>query len=279
VAKTPARGAAPISKENPSPVVGVVDDPCRVLPEAPEAVSAYIAAARAARAAGAPGPAPSARLMEAYQGWIRDRMALDFPDICRWARANRALAPAGPARVVFLGDSITEAWTEFDPGLFAGDRANRGVSGQTTVQMLGRFRSDVLELGPRVLHLMAGTNDIAGNTGPTTLDRIAGNVATMVELAQGRGVRVVLGATPPAGLFAWRPSLAPAGQIVALNDRLRAMAGAQALVWADYHSALAASDGSMRAGLSEDGVHPNAEGYRLMRPVAERAIAAALQSP
>jgi acyl-CoA thioesterase I len=176
---------------------------------------------------------------------------------------------------VFMGDSITEAWKYGDPKVFTGGWIDRGISGQTTPQMLIRFPADVLALHPRVVHIMAGTNDIAGNTGPTTIDTIVGNIAAMVTLAKADGIRVVIAAVPPAGRFSWAPDLKPVPQIAALNARLRALAAREHVTFVDYGAALALPDGAMRDAFTLDGVHPNAAGYAAMAPLMRKAIAAA----
>ena len=138
--------------------------------------------------------------------------------------------------------------------------------------MLARFRQDVLSLEPEVLVLLAGTNDVACNDGPTTPETTLANLAAMVELARGSGIRVVLATLPPALDFPWRPGLVPAPQIVSLNARIREYARRERIVLVDYHAAMADAAGGMRAGLSEDGVHPNRAGYEGMAPLAEAAI-------
>ena len=197
----------------------------------------------------------------------------DWPWLCRYAAENAALK-ARPT-VVFMGDSITENWGVLDPALFTGGIVDRGISGQTTPQMVLRFRQDVVALRPQVVHIMAGTNDIAGNTGPESPAQFMDNIRTMVDLAKANGIKVVLGAIPPSSRFAWVPALQPAPRIAALNRWLKTYAAANRLGFADYHAVLAGPDGGMKPGTSSDGVHPNAEGYRLMRAVARRALATA----
>ena len=176
---------------------------------------------------------------------------------------------------MLTGDSITEFWLAIAPALFAGGVIDRGISGQTCTQIAARFYQDVVRLRPRVVHIMCGTNDIAGNTGPTSPDDFANAVLTMTDLARANGIAVVIGAIPPAGAFNWRDGYRPANEIIALNTWLRALADQRGLVFADYHAALAAPDGSMKPGLSSDGVHPNAAGYAIMEPIARTAIAQA----
>jgi lysophospholipase L1-like esterase len=202
----------------------------------------------------------------------------DWAKQCRYAADNRRLLamPDAARRVVFLGDSITEGWNGADPGFFADGVVNRGISGQTSEQLLVRFSGDVLALRPRAVHLMIGTNDLAGNTGRTSAARYQATIAAMVTLAKAQGIRVILAAIPPAAGFPWRPGVQPAEQIVALNRWLAGYAAANGLVFVDYHRAMADGAGAMRAGFSTDGVHPSAAGYAAMAPLARAAMAAAL---
>ena len=193
---------------------------------------------------------------------------------CRYRADNAALDSAHPPRVVFIGDSITEGWIAADPQFFAQGFVNRGISGQTTPQMLVRFWADVIALKPPVVHIMGGTNDIAGNTGPTTPEAFSNNIRAMVALARAHGIAVVLGSIPPSARFGWTPAQ-PGEWIVRLNGWLRDFAKAEGLVYADYHAALAGPAGELPGQYGPDGVHPNAAGYAVMRPVAEAAIAAA----
>lgn len=243
----------------------------------PTVVADYLARAKAAVAAGDPLPPRSEEGMAIYTKWQQDLLLADVAGLCRYAAANRALPPASPNRIVFMGDSITELWLTEQPGFFTGDRIDRGISGQTTAQMLLRFRADVIDLKPRVVHIMAGTNDIAGNMGATSLDRIEANIRTMVDLAQAHGIRVVIGSVLPARQFNWRPEIAPAESIMALNERLRALAAEKKLVFADYHAALDDGGHGLAKEHAEDGVHPTAAGYAIMAPIAERALALAMR--
>ena len=204
--------------------------------------------------------------------------AQDWANLGRYRDANRALVQHDPQRVVVLGDSITEGWAGQpfirDNPHFVG----RGISGQTAPQMLVRFRSDVVGLKPAVVHIMAGTNDIAQNTGPESEDEMFGYVASIAELARANRIKVVIGSVPPAADFPWRPGLNPAPAIKALNARLKAYAGSHGIIYADYWSVLASANGGLDPRYSEDGVHPNAAGYAAMQPVARAAIARALTS-
>lgn len=207
-------------------------------------------------------------------------MAMEFAGLAHYAAANRSLPPPAPGerRVVFIGDSITQSWGDVERDYFARrDRINRGISGQATAQMLLRFRQDVIGLKPAVVHILAGTNDLAGNVGPMDLEAIESNLASMAELARANGIVVVLGSVPPARDFPWRPGLEPGPKILALNDWLLAYARHHHCVYVDYYSAMTDGALGMRPALALDGVHPTAEGYRVMLPLAEAGIAAALR--
>ena len=213
----------------------------------------------------------------------------DWPALARYGADNaRTPAPGGrERRVVFMGDSITDSWD--DPrygGFFPGKPyVDRGISGQTTPQMLLRFRADVIALKPQVVVILAGTNDIAGNTGPTTLEAIEGNLASMAELARANGIRVVLASLLPVSDYEKRPdgtaivrtTARPPAQIEALNAWMKRYAAENRLGYLDYYSEMADPKGFLKDELSDDGLHPNAKGYAVMAPLAERAIAAALK--
>jgi lysophospholipase L1-like esterase len=211
----------------------------------------------------------------------------DWPNLGRYREANARLSPPakGEARVVFMGDSITDNWDNEGYGGFFPGRpyVNRGIGGQTTPQMLVRFRPDVIALRPKAVVILAGTNDIAGNTGLMPLSAVEDNLASMAELAKTHGIRVVLASVLPVddgdrdaqGLPLTRTRCRPPGQIAELNQWLRQYAFASGHVYLDYWAALADENGMLKAELSEDGLHPNAKGYALMAPLAEKAIAAA----
>ena len=210
-----------------------------------------------------------------------DRLHTDWPYLAKYREANAALVPAPKhPRIVFMGDSITENWVNLAGEFFTGERIGRGISGQTTPQMVARFRADVIDLHPAVVQIMAGTNDIAGNTGPMTPQETQGNIRSMVELAHAHGIRVILASIPPADMFPWKPGLEAAGKIVAMNIWLKAYAARSGCVYADYWSALKQPNGlGMRDGLSSDHVHPTKAGYTVMAPVAVAAIKRALALP
>jgi lysophospholipase L1-like esterase len=204
---------------------------------------------------------------------------LDWANLARYRDANAALgAPApGEQRVVFMGNSITEGWAPHFAAHFPGKPyVGRGIGGQTTPQMLVRFRQDVIALRPAVVVILAGTNDIAGNTGPSTLEMIQDNLASMAELATAHGIRVVLASVLPVFDYPWKPGLEPAPKIVALNTWMKRFAAATGATYLDFHTPMADERHGMRGDLAGDGVHPNEAGYRLMAPLVERAIAEAL---
>ena len=210
--------------------------------------------------------------------WALDPMVLqsDWAWLCRYRADNAKVDPAHPPQVVFIGDSITENWVGLDPGLFGQTRLGRGIAGQTSPQLLVRFWQDVIALKPRVVHIMVGTNDIAGNTGPTTPEAYKNAVRAMVSLAQANGIVVVLGSIPPADKFGWATQHQPRPWIAGLNAWLKDYAATRGAIYADYFTPLAGPNGELRPEYGPDGVHPNAAGYAVMRAVAEQAIVAAL---
>lgn len=221
-------------------------------------------------------------LSEEQAGWQREweeRTRNDWAWLARYRDANAALKPTpGAPRIVFLGDSITEAWVTMSPSFFKPGRIGRGISGQTTPQMLVRMRQDVIALKPQVVHIMAGTNDVAGNTGPTKDEDIQNNIRSMTELAQAHGIRVILASIPPAADFPWKKGLNPGPRIMRLNRWIAEYARRSGAVYADYWSAT--HDGvGFKSGLAYDGVHPSEAGYAVMAPVAEIAIRKALALP
>jgi lysophospholipase L1-like esterase len=198
----------------------------------------------------------------------------DWAQLGKYRAANAALT--APVKVVFFGDSITEAW-EYNGGSFFPGKpyVNRGISGETTPQMLVRFRQDVVDLHPEAVVILAGTNDIAGNTGPSTLEMIEDNFKGMVEIARANGIRVILASVLPAAQYPWRPEIADVpAKIAAVNAWLKNYCGQEKLTYLDYWTAMAGPDGGMKPGISKDGVHPNGAGYAIMGPLAEAAIAA-----
>jgi acyl-CoA thioesterase I len=224
-----------------------------------------------------------------YQKSLLERFYTDWAFFSKYRDANSELPAAAPgeARVVFLGDSITEGWGQHGtaappdrPEFFPGKPyVNRGISGQTTPQMLVRFRPDVVNLKPKVVVILAGINDIAENTGKTTLEAIEDNFASMAEIARANGIRMVLCSTLPAIAFPWHPGLEPAPKVKALNAWLQDFAAKNNLVYVDYYSAMANAEGGLKAELGKDGVHPNRAGYAIMAPLVEAGIAEALKKP
>lgn len=200
----------------------------------------------------------------------------DYPDLCHYKADNAGILEGAHPTAVFMGDSITEGWGFGDPSLFSHGVLDRGISGQTSPQMLLRFYQDVVALHPQAVHIMAGTNDVAGNTGPSSPDDFKNNIRAMVDLAKAHHIQVVLASIPPAERFSWRPEIQPVEQIRALNAWLRQFAGQHKLVYADYYSSLTTPSGAFRPELSNDGVHPNSEGYAMMRPIANAALRRAM---
>ncbi|MGH6998126.1 MAG: GDSL-type esterase/lipase family protein, partial [Phenylobacterium sp.] len=219
-------------------------------------------------------PALLAKLMDPARGAAAEKAkaeqaARDWADLCRYRAAN---AKAQGVEAVFMGDSITELWMVADPAFFSAARADRGISGQTSAQMLLRFRADVVALKPKVVHILAGTNDVAGNLGPSRPEDFKNNIRAMADIADANGIAVVLGAIPPADRFLWRAGLKPAAQIGELNAWLEGFAASRGYVFADYHRAMATPQGAMRPAFSKDFVHPNRAGYAVMAPIAQAAL-------
>lgn len=246
-----------------------------------------IAILAVAAAAQTPAPTPLDAAAEKQRADRLQARYNDFANFARYRDANAKLAPAAKdeQRVVFMGDSITDSWKldQYFPGK---PYINRGISGQTTSQMLLRFRPDVIDLKPRVVVILAGTNDIAGNTGPISLDAIEGNIASMAELARANGVNVVLSSILPVSDYnkdktgkqivqtvRRRPE-----QILELNRWIKGYAAEHRLVYLDYFSATVDDKGFFKEDIANDGLHPNARGYAIMKPLAEDAIDKALKS-
>jgi lysophospholipase L1-like esterase len=240
-----------------------------------------------------PEPSPSAESAECTQAKATitrlETRLTDWPALARYREDNvKFTAPAGrEKRVVFIGDSITDSWD--DPrygGFFRGKPyVNRGISGQTTPQMLIRFRPDVIALKPEVVVILAGTNDIAGNTGPMTLEAIQDNITSMAELARLNRIHVVLASVLPVsdyektadGQRRTQTVRRPPEKIKALNDWMRNYATQNKLIYLDYYAAMIDDKGFLKDELSNDGLHPNEKGYVVMAPLAEQAIEQALK--
>jgi lysophospholipase L1-like esterase len=201
----------------------------------------------------------------------------DFGGLNRYAKENAALPAAPSNRVVFLGDSITEFWGEKSPFFPGKPYLNRGIAGQTTAQMLIRFRQDVIDLKPAVVIIQGGLADIAGFAGPSSLVEIENNLRSMAELAIFNHITPILVAEPPPADYPGRTGPEPVTQIVALNEWVARYCASSHITCLDYYSALVGSNGQMKEGVSDDGVHPNEKGYAILRPLAEKAIADALK--
>jgi lysophospholipase L1-like esterase len=179
--------------------------------------------------------------------------------------------------VVFMGNSITDGWINARPDFFSKNNyLDRGISGQTTPQMLIRFRQDVIDLHPKVVVILAGINDIAGNTGPSSLVMIEDNLASMAQLAKANGIKVVMCSVLPAYSFPWRQGIDPVQKIIDLNKWIKHFAEKNNFVYVDYYDAMVDERKGLPASLSKDGVHPNVAGYEIMEPLAQKGIAKAL---
>lgn len=204
----------------------------------------------------------------------------DWPYLNRYQTENETLSPLehGKKRIVFMGDSITELWSVVCPSFFSEKSfINRGIGGQTSPQMLVRFRADVIDLKPSVVLVLAGANDIAQNTGPSTLEMIANNIFSMAELAKANNIKVILCSVLPVFDFYWKQGLEPAEKIITLNKMIHDYADANEIVYLDYYSAMVDEQKGLKSIYSEDGVHPNKAGYEVMSPLAEIAIQLALK--
>lgn len=202
-------------------------------------------------------------------------LSQDWAQLKRYADENTKLGlpMEKEIRIVFMGNSITEAWSLLYPEFFA-DKLyiNRGISGQTTPQMLVRFRQDVIQLKPYAVVILAGTNDIAENTGPADLPEIAGNIFSMAELAQSNGIKVLLCSVLPAADYPWRPGLTPASKIAKLNTMLRDYTIQHNIIWVDYYTMMNDGYGGLKPEYTYDGVHPNREGYMVMSRIVEESL-------
>ncbi|MEG9436641.1 SGNH/GDSL hydrolase family protein [Edaphobacter sp. HDX4] len=227
----------------------------------------------------APAPAPSPAIDPVKQLAAMQKKLDDWPQLARYRDANASLpaVSAGEKRVVFYGDSITDAWAQKPDEFFPGKPyVGRGISGQTTPQMLVRFQQDVVHLKPAVVVILAGTNDIAGNTGPSTPQMIEDNFESMIEIAKANNIKVIVSSILPADHYSWRAGVQPAEQIRQMNTKLKELCQRDGLVYLDYYSAMANANGGLDPDLARDGVHPTSKGYAIMSPLAEKAIAEAL---
>jgi len=210
----------------------------------------------------------------------KDDPLTDWANLARFQDDNQKIGlPAkDEKRIVFMGNSITEGWSYSMPEFFTGKSyINRGISGQTTPQMLIRFRPDVINLKPSVVVILAGINDIAGNTGPSTQKMIEDNLASMAEIAKANGIKVVLSSVLPAFDFPWRPGMQPAEKVIALNTWIKEYARANGCVYLDYFAPMVDERQGLKSEYTNDGVHPNLAGYQVMAPLAEKAIQQALR--
>jgi lysophospholipase L1-like esterase len=224
---------------------------------------------------------PTNDQIEARKKAQDDQLRNDWANFSRYRADNVKIGMPSPGekRVVFMGNSITDGWIRIDSDFFKKNHyVDRGISGQTTPQMLVRFRPDVINLKASVVVILAGINDIAGNTGPSTLEMIEDNLASMVDIAHASGVKVVLSSVLPAYDFPWRPGLEPAEKVVKLNAWIKSYAETHNCVYLDYFTPMADEKHALKADLGTDGVHPNLAGYKIMEPLAEQAIQKALQS-
>jgi lysophospholipase L1-like esterase len=229
-----------------------------------------LGAGAGAALAAEPAAKPASRVPPALEP---ERLLSDWAWLARYRDDNaRILASGEKVDAVFMGDSITEGWRNAQPDFFTNGRVCRGISAQTTPQMLVRFHADVIALKPRVVHIMAGTNDIAGNTGPMTAVDSKRNLAAMAEIAKSHGIKVVLASIPPAANYPWRPGLETAKAIESLNAWIDVYAKSVGAVYCNYHAAMSNGRGGMKPGLSTDEVHPTAAGYAVMRPLAEASL-------
>lgn len=257
--------------------VGIVDNPCP--PAVPMPDSARKLLSELFMEPRTLTPDDFAGLMEdkafaEYNAANRRNAARDWAGLCRFQAANAEFVASGNRpRVVFMGDSITENWLLGDPDFFGAEQVNRGIGGQTTPQMLLRFRADVVALRPAAVHILAGTNDVAGNTGPSTVADFRNNILAMVEIARANGIDVILGSIPPAASFNWQPALDPVPRIRELNAWLQQYAAENGLRYIDYFTQLSGMNGELRPELGNDGVHPNRAGYAIMRRLVDAQIA------
>ena len=215
-------------------------------------------------------------LLLLFIGMTEKSVAQDWANLGKYESENKMVQPkkSGEKRVVLMGDSITEFWLKIQPDFFSNKPyyIGRGISGQTTPQMLVRFRQDVIELQADVVVILAGVNDIAGNTGPTTNEKIVGNIISMIELAHANKIKVILCSVLPAVNFNWRPNDKAAETIIQLNQLIQSYAKQQHIPYVDYHTAMADAKNGLPKEFSEDGVHPNLKGYQTMSPLLEKAI-------
>ena len=207
-------------------------------------------------------------------------MTQDWANLNKYKKQNFKLGPPKISgnRIVFMGNSITEDWSSIYPQYFSeNDYINRGISSQTTPQMLIRFKADVIDLKPIIVVILAGTNDIAGNTGPATVKMITDNIISMAELATSNNIRVILSSIPPADDYPWSPGKNPPKKIIAVNTVLKKYANQNSLTYLDYYTSMVDNNNELKKKYTYDGVHPNKKGYELMSILADQAISETLQ--
>jgi acyl-CoA thioesterase I len=275
LASASALAQAPQGVAPAGPPVGVVESPCPPPLRPPPELAEILRSPNRAALLASPPPA-----VVAFNEEQARRTRDDWGNLCRYREDNAArVAANAPAPIaVFMGDSITEGWARIGADFFtANDYVGRGISGQVTGQNLLRFEQDVVALHPKVAHIMIGTNDIAGNAGPTTYENIQNNIMAMVQIARANKIAVVLATIPPSTDFPWRRGMEPAPKIVTMNEWIRDYAKREDLVLADYHKALANPENGFRGEWTGDGVHPNAAGFKIMNPLAEDAVTLALK--
>ncbi|MFZ1586517.1 MAG: SGNH/GDSL hydrolase family protein [Saprospiraceae bacterium] len=204
----------------------------------------------------------------------------DWANLSKYSSENKSLMPLSmkEKRIVFMGNSITEGWKNTDPGFFEGrPYIDRGISGQTTPQMLIRFRPDVIDLKPAIVIILAGINDIAENTGPMTLEETAGNIFSMAQLAKAANIKVIISSVLPANTFPWRPEIKPAEKVIELNILLKQYCEENRITYLDYYSHMVDDKKGLDSRYGDDGVHPNLAGYKVMEGLVENAIKSALE--
>ena len=201
-------------------------------------------------------------------------LAQDWPQLSYYQEANKLLKTSEkPIEAVFFGDSITEGWPQFNPTFFdTNNFVGRGIGGQTTPQLLLRFRQDVIGLRPKKVILLAGINDIAENTGPISLEAIMENIKGMTEMAKANGIEMVLCAVLPANSFPWRPSIDPTHKVIALNQMIKAYAQENNLIYVDYYTPMVNDEKGLISTLGYDTVHPNKAGYDIMEGVLLKSL-------
>lgn len=207
--------------------------------------------------------------------------AQDWANLSRYEKENEILMQSSESsdRVVFMGNSITEGWIKVDPNFFKDNNfVNRGISGQTTPQMLIRFRQDVINLKPKAVVILAGTNDLAGNTGPSSVEKIEGNIKSMCELAKSNNIKVILCSILPAYDYPWRAGIYPTEKILEINKWMKEYTNENNFSFVDYFTQLADENNALNKKYSGDGVHPNEVGYSIMKPIVLKAITEALKN-